>query len=260
MEVLANLMEVPKYSFSKLNSFKGCKYGYKLTYVDKQRGAGNGFSDLGSFVHGILEDYLNEEIAQFEMISKFDDEFEENVPNGVELKISKTFSRDLTDSYKTQCKTFLSKFDGFPEHSVLGVEEKFKLLVKIKDKMLILNGFIDAVIQDNDGNITIVDFKSKAKFSSKKELQEYARQLYMYSIWIKYKYGKYPKNLQFVQFRIDHVENIVFNLEDFNETLEWIFDTSEEIEDEEMFDPSCDEFFANNLCGHSKYCPYAKLY
>lgn len=261
MEVLLDLKSIEKYSFSKLNSFHGCKYGYKLTYHDKKRGEENGFSQLGSFVHGILEDYLNEEILQFEMVSKFEEGFQENVPNGISSttfsnKTQKTFVKDLTDSYKAQCVSFLDKFDGFHDHSVLGVEEKFEILVKINDKMLILNGFIDVIIQDENGEIVIVDYKSKSAFKNKEEIRHYARQLYMYSIWIKHKYGKYPKELRFVQFRIDHEEKIPFNMEDFNETLDWIYKTSMEIEDEQFFEPSCDVFFAMNLCGHREYCDY----
>ena len=94
MEVLANLMEVPKYSFSKLNSFKGCKYGYKLTYVDKQRGAGNGFSDLGSFVHGLLEDYLNKQNA-FE---------NENLYEMVDTKLMKTNFHKLKNKVYSKYK------------------------------------------------------------------------------------------------------------------------------------------------------------
>ena len=258
--VIKDMQGIDKYSFSKLNSFHGCKYGYKLTYIDKIRGSGNGFSDLGSYVHSILEDYLNGEIEQFEMVSKFEEDFDENVPDGVELKISKTFSRDLTTSYKTQCAEFLDEFEGFDGYDVVGVEENFDVLFQIKDKVLQLSGFIDAVIQDKDGEIVIVDFKSKSKFKGKDEIKEYARQLYMYSIWIKHKYGKFPKELWFVQFRINHTEKIIFKEEDFAEMLDWIYNTAEEIDTEQFYEPSCDEFFANNLCGHSQYCPYAKLY
>ena len=52
-EVIMDMQGIDKYSFSKLNSFHGCKYGYKLTYIDKIRGSGNGFSNLGSYVHSI---------------------------------------------------------------------------------------------------------------------------------------------------------------------------------------------------------------
>lgn len=265
IEVIHDMLKTPKFSFSKLNSFHGCKYSYKLTYLDGIRGVGNGFSDLGSFVHNILERYLSGEIEQEEMVKVFADEFDENVENGVELKTfseksKKVFVKDLTESYKEQCASFLSKFNGFNGQKVVGIEENFNIMVKINDKIMILNGFIDAVVQDENGDITIIDFKSKSKFASKKELKEYARQLYMYSIWIKHKYGKFPKELQFVQFRIDHVEKMEFNVEDYEEMLNWICETSVEIDDEEFFAPSCDKFFANNLCGHSQYCPYADLY
>ena len=98
---------------------------------------------------------------------------------------------------------------------------------------------------------------------------EYARQLYLYSVWIKKKYGKFPKYLWFFQFRIGHIEKLEFNIEDFYEVLHWIYDTLCQIEEEQFWMPidfsnmKKDEidnatFFCRNLCDYRMDCSYWK--
>ena len=43
------------YSFSRLESFKGCQYGFYLTYIKKYESEDNIYSFLGSEVHELLE-------------------------------------------------------------------------------------------------------------------------------------------------------------------------------------------------------------
>lgn len=283
-EVLANMEGIPIYSYSRLNSFSTCPYEYYLNYIlphkERPRTVTNGFSDIGTFSHALLEDFANGKLLQFELTQTFLDKFDENVPHGVRLYFNNGSSKDLTDKYREQCCAFFDKFNGFPEYEQVSAEEDFKVLVKINKKLMILRGIIDCVLRDSNGNYIVVDFKSKSEFKSEEELKEYSRQLYFYSIWIKYKFGEYPKTMQFLQFRIGVTTNVVFSEEGLQETLGWIYSQSEKIEKETYWEPYCynlpttqqrdrktgeiklieDTFYPDNLCQYRFSCKYSRHY
>lgn len=253
-DVIMDAKGIDKYSFSKLSSIYQCPYEYYLYYNKKVPGENNSFAQVGSLTHEILEKYMNGKILQFEMKDLFLDSFDELIPNGVIMQVSDTFSKDLTQNYKDNCASYLENFNGFEGYKILGTEQEFNLLMRIKDKTIILNGFIDLILQSDDGNFVVVDYKSKGAFKNKAEKKKYARQLYLYSIYIKYKYGEWPKKMWFEQFRINHQEIIEWNMEDFLETLDWIYDTVDLIEKEEFYVPNRDYFYCNNLCNYRNIC------
>ncbi|MEI6296244.1 MAG: PD-(D/E)XK nuclease family protein [bacterium] len=256
-EILADVKDIEKYSYSKLSTYYTCPYSYKLNYIDKVYGVSNGFSKLGGLVHSILERYLKGEILQFELVDIFEEEFEKEV-GSVKLRMAK-FTRDLTDNYKEKCKSFLAEFVSFDGLEIVAVEENFNLLTEIKDKKIFLNGFIDVIAKDKDDNYYVIDWKSKSAFKSKEELKQYARQLYLYSIWVKYKYGKFPKQLRFVQFKIDHTEIIDFDEQALEETMNWVYTTLNLVENEQFWIETCDDFFSRNLCNFRFICPYSAI-
>ena len=105
-----------------------------------------------------------------------------------------------------------------------------------------------------DEDIPIQDYKSKSSFKNKREQAEYARQLYLYALFVKKKYGRYPDILRFMMFRKNMSIDIPFNESDLNEALSWARETVKEIRECWDFTPTCDEFFSENLCNHREYC------
>lgn len=105
------------YSFSKLSSFNGCKYGYLLNYIKcceacssfnreeqccehaladfdplsspierthcpfftKYVNEENAFSQYGTMVHGILEEYERGDLAEWELVDCFKERFEKEI-------------------------------------------------------------------------------------------------------------------------------------------------------------------------------------
>ena len=263
------MTNVPTYSFSRLNGFPTCQYEYYLNYLakdeDKLEKEDNGFGLCGTLAHSIFEEYANGKLLQFELKDEFLDRFDYEVPNGVKMVFKNGKSKDLTEKYKQDCANFFETYDGIKGGKQIAAEEDFRLLVKINDKTLILRGIIDAVIQDDDGEYHIYDFKSKSKFKNDDELKEYARQLYFYSLWIYYKYGRFPKTLNFLQFRINVLTTVEFSKEGFEETLCWIYDRVLEIESEQLWTPRClipsdDTFYQDSLCNYRYSCPYSPHY
>lgn len=252
--IIMDAKGIDKYSFSKLSSIHQCPYEFDLYYNKKIQGEGNSFASVGSLTHEILEKYMSGQILQFEMKDLFLENFDNYIPNGVKMKVSEKFSKDLTSNYKDSCAEYLENFYGFDGYEVVGTEQEFNLLITIRDKTIILNGFIDLILKDDQGEYYVVDYKSKGAFKNKEEIKKYSRQLYIYSLYIKFKYGKWPKKMWFEQFRINHQEIVCWNEEAMNETLNWVYDTVMLIQNEQFYTPNKDYFYCNNLCSYRNIC------
>ena len=236
-----------RYSFSKLSLFHTCKYAYMLTHIQHKKGEGNCFSSYGSELHSIMERYAKGEIELWDLADVYQWEFDAMVP---EEFPSPSYCKNMRELYYKQGLEFLQNFPGYNGFNVLEVEHRFD--IEIDD--WIFNGIIDLVLEDRQGNITVLDYKSKSAFKSKKEQAEYARQLYLYSMYVKQKYGRYPSELRFVLFRKQANIDIPFDESRLIETLEWARDTVREIRECWDYAPNQSEFYCSNLCDHREYC------
>jgi len=157
---------------------------------------------------------------------------------------------NMREMYYNQGLEYLSNFPGYADRKILEVEAQFEHDI---DNWT-FNGIIDLVFEDKDGRLVIQDYKSKSAFKSKREQAEYARQLYLYSLHTKDKYGRYPDILRFLMFRKNTIVDIPFDIKQFNEAVTWAKDTVREIRSCWDFSPSCQLFFSRNLCNHREYC------
>lgn len=242
------MSELERYSFTKLSSFHQCPYGYKLRYIDHNAGEGNAFSSYGSEIHSLLERYAKGEIDLWDLPHVYEWEFDSAVPE----KFPYNKFTDLRESYYQQGLNFLNSFQGYDGCQILGIEQEFE--IPIDD--WIFNGFIDLIIRDKDGTLILQDYKSKAKFKSAKEKHDYARQLYLYSMYVKEKFGVYPDKMRFLMFRSQKDEDIDFNIADLDEAIQWAKQTVKDIRECWVFLPKCESFYGNNLCNHRGYCEF----
>lgn len=236
-----------RYSFSKLSSFHTCPYGYKLTYIDHLRGIGNCFSSYGSFVHSIMEQYAKGELDLWDLADVFQWQFESSVP---EPFPKSKFCKNMRQLYYDQGLSYLKNFSGYSGKKILEVESSFD--IDIDD--WIFTGIIDLVYEDSDGKLVIQDYKSKSSFKNKKEQAEYARQLYLYALYIKKKYGRYPDILRFMMFRKNITVDIQFDESMLEEAVSWAKNTVSLIRWCWDFHPDCDDFYGEQLCNHREYC------
>lgn len=243
-----------KYSFSKLSTFQQCKYQYYLSYIARLKGEGNAFSEYGSFCHEILEKYSNDQLGIYELA----DVYEENYIYKVEHEFPDSFV-DLADLYYNDGKTFFENFEGLGDIKVLGVEKRFEHEIKPEDEdPFMFTGIIDLLYEDEEGRLVVHDWKSKSKFKTKAEQKKYARQLYLYSMYVKEQYGRYPDILRFYMFRKNTPINIEFNKDDFDEAIKWAKDSVHEIRHCNEFPAFYDEFFCKNLCDYRNDCEEGK--
>lgn len=252
------------WSFSRLNSYDTCPYGWKLHYLDHTEQVGSGFADWGSLCHSVFEDYEKGALADFELL----DAYEARYPEYMHNDFPPCRGTPLADRYYERGRELFASFSGFPENwEILGVELKVEF--EVNDRKFV--GFIDLLVRDqHDGKLIVVDHKSKSEFKTEEEKAHYALQLYLYAYWVFLHYEEYPKELIFDMFRVGYMVHIPFEKSDMDLALTWFQDTVDRILcDEDFWDkiaiaydasnkPLADfqrnDFFCNYLCGSRTSC------
>ena len=257
--ILMDMANIHNFSFSKLSTYHTCPYQYYRNYIKRQHGENNGFSEYGSVVHEILENYFRGNLEVFELEQKYEEAIADVEVSMLLPSKNGHIRKDITNSYYRGGLEYFQNFEDFPGMTVIGVEERFNVLMEHKGKKFMLNGFIDLVCE-KDGELYVIDHKSKAKFKNSDEKKKYFRQLALYSIYISKKYGKPVKELWFNQFRIHVLEKCVLTDEILTEALDWAVDTIEQIDSETMWLPKIDNFYCLNLCNYRYTCHYSELY
>lgn len=223
------ILDGMRWSFSSVNTYNTCPQAFRLGYLDALPRVGNAFSDWGTFMHAILEAYFKGEVEFFELSQMYVDGYDANVT----CAFPPNKFCDLGERYYAAGKAYLDSFDGlFEGCEIIGVEMKVKLNIDGRPFV----GVIDLVIKTPDDDIIIIDHKSKSAFKSKRELAEYARQLYLYAIYIKEKYGKWPSKLVFHMVRNEgKLEEVPFVEADAMAAKQWFLDTIDAIYADERF-------------------------
>lgn len=194
-----------------------------------------------------MERYAKGKTRKEDLADLYDWQFDSAVPE----KFPYNKYVNLRDSYYKQGLDFLKAFEGYDNYEILGVEEEFEL--KIDDWMFI--GVIDLVFRDEEGRLIIRDYKSKASFKNAEEQHKYARQLYLYALFVKEKYGEYPEELQFLMFRKNRAPlTISFDENDLQEAVSWAKNTVATIRNAFDYPAQCDDFYGSNLCNFRETC------
>lgn len=242
-----------KYSFSKLRCFESCPLSfYKRYYERPENPLNHGTSEFGSFMHNILEDYANGKIEIPDMLPYYLENFNQNIVSDFTLQLGENFTKDFYFDYFESGKRYLENFQGFTKlHKILEAEYEFEEVV---NDAFIFNGKVDLVAEDENGDLIIVDHKSKSSFKNKAELAEYAVQLYLYAFAIERKYGKLPVKLVFNMFRKDIWQVIEFKQEDYEAAMKWLVDSVNEVEGCFDFTSVPNTFFCNNFCSYRDNC------
>lgn len=238
-----------EYSYSRLSSFETCPYGWFLSYIMHSEGEGNVFADYGTMIHSIMERYTKGELPLWELCDTYDREFSELG----EFPPNKFV--DMRKSYHDGGMKYLSEFEGYDGYKILACERWFSICMG----GFTYRGIIDLLLQDEYGNIILVDYKSKSGFSSKKERDKYLRQLYTYCVWVAKRYGRFPDILRLELIRGTPVD-VVFDEKAYRSAIKWIYDTVKEIESAWVFEPKPNKWYCSELCDHRSSCEESGAY
>ena len=235
-----------RFSYSKLSTANNCMLEFIMRYLMGEESADNCYSQYGTFIHHLLDRWAKGTTEIYQLITEYEDEYENYVTEPFPRLRN---GKDSSQKYFDEGYEFLSGFTGLPEEYII-VEAEKKFDIQIED--FIFNGIVDLILKDKDDNYVILDWKSKGGFKSDEEEAEYRRQLYLYSHYIKEEYGAFPIKTVFYCFREQKIYEREFDIDAYNESMKWMFDTVKKIR---QFYCKYDYFYCNTLCGFRYGCP-----
>ena len=275
------------YSISKLNTMAQCPYQAYLNYVKKEKSKPNAWALLGGNIHDALQECVDTG-CDTEIVRKSIEKELENLEFlGIDFpseSIRENWIKNMT-AFADAFKTPDGKFET----------EQF-VLYKVSDDVW-MQGYIDLLEYNEDGTVSIYDWKTSSKFT-KDKLTEAGRQLILYALakeqegykiskiaWRMLKYCKVRKQLKSGKIKesvmewrkFEPGENIIsvepyiqeyeFSKENIEETLNYMNKMIRKYqiygEDEGAYD-SCNinknSYFCSNLCGYSNKCKWYRDY
>ena len=240
------------WSYSRITTFEDCPYKWFLTYIhggiEKKTPF---FAEYGSFMHTILQMYFSGDLRRKELSTFYVMNFKQNIRSSAP-------NQKIYRSYFEQGFQYLDSI-SFPRRSILGVEKR----VNFKFAGRPFTGFIDVV--SDDGSLIITDHKSrtlKPRSGRKKptktdlELDDYFRQLYVYSAAIREQFGKYPDFLEFNCFRSQTLIREPFEQKQFERVESWASQQIDKIVSNDYWGANPDYWRCNYLCDICADCEY----
>jgi len=184
----------------------------------------------------------------FELADAYEAEYDEAVKH-----YFPPFPKGMAGQYYDEGLQYFQSFDGFgDDKEILSVEDKFEL--DIRGNRFV--GIADLVLRDrNTGGIIVIDHKSKSMNSMKKSQYENTRQLYTYAAYVKERFGEFPTLLQFNMFRYGENIDEPFDMERYEETMDWIECTIAQIKAEREWKVSSSGYFCRFICSTRLHCP-----
>ena len=251
-------LEKMTWSFSRVTTFFKCPYKFYLIYIEKVEKRSKFHAEYGAFIHSILEKYFKREFTEQQCLDYYIENFEEEVIS---------YIKDSTKEklYMAGIDYFTSLEWKYDDYEILEVEEKARF--KIGKYEFI--GFIDVLLRNkNTGEITILDHKTGEFPIGKKggilkaraeEYENYKKQLYIYSIYVRDKYGVYPTYLEWNYTRTSDVLRLPFEEDELENTKTWVIDSLEQILKEKKFEPIRNYMNCKMLCDVEDECEYNRI-
>lgn len=134
------------------------------------------YTSTGGFSHDILERFYSQEISYEDMVKEFDTAW--LTYELAELKFDRnnpTKDKNVRDKYHDDLIHF------FNHHNVITKKILLESFITIKIKNEYFQGYIDALIKDDEGNYIIIDWKTSSIYKGNKAIKE-SGQLLLYAI------------------------------------------------------------------------------
>lgn len=252
------------WSFSRLKNFSTCKHAWKLKYIDGLEGDSNFFAQYGKIVHETIEKYAKGEITAFEVVDYYVSHFESDIT----MPAPYNKHTDLRESYFQKGLKYVEsiaeyELKGF---QILGVEEEVRFKLNGKHEFL---GYIDLLLRNAEtGDLVVIDHKSanirvlkngEVGKGSLESYRSYKRQMYLYSIAVYEKYGRYPTSYILNLFNTQSYITYQHDSNELRESIDWALDMIERIWKETEYAPSPDDYYCRYLCEYrNAACEYKR--
>ena len=246
-----------EWSYSRISLFEDCPYCWLQKYIYNVETQSKFFAQYGKYMHDILRMYFTGELKKGDLAAYYLMHFSSEVS-------AVPPSQKIYDSYFEQGRQYLKKLPLPPARKILKVEDEMHFQFAGHPFV----GFLDLLSEDRTGTKYLTDHKSRAlkprsnrakPTVSDVELDQYLRQLYIYSEAVHQIHGFYPDYLEFNCFR-----NGVWICEPFkekrlHEVEEWAAQQIEVITKTDDWLPTLDFWYCKHLCDTSGECEYEEL-
>jgi hypothetical protein len=201
-------------------------------------------------MHDIIAKYYNGTITKPEMPVEFLTRFSTDV-KGIRP------AGKVVEKYVQSGMDYLRNFNDFGLNTIAVEKHVYFVVGEIP-----MTGFID-YIGEKDGDYYIVDHKShelkprsgRLKPTVKdQELENYLKQLYLYSTAVRNEYGKFPTELWFNCYRSGVVIKEQFDPQKYEETCSWATEMVEKIKNDSDFEANYDYFYCRWICSQNRNC------
>jgi hypothetical protein len=176
LKKLYNDPNINIYSISKLNTIDGCEYEAWNTYIQGDRGMDGVWGILGTRVHDVLENIMNDKATPDDLLPAFQAELNDLDMLDLQFPKDARGNDSIRDNYIANITHFCNNFSK-PRGKY--VTEKLVIL-KISDTRYVI-GYIDLIKENDDDTITIIDWKTSSQFNTS-DLLHHGRQLVTYAL------------------------------------------------------------------------------
>jgi putative RecB family exonuclease len=246
-----------RYSNSRLETFKQCKYKYKLQYIDRVRPdvPDKVETFMGSMVHETLDKLYRDLKGGFlntkdEVIKFYGKKWRENWSDDILIVKSNMSQSDYFSKGMQFLEDYYEKHKPFNQAKIVDLETEDFLELEDGNQYHIR---IDRLSSDGNGNYFVCDYKTNNRLKSQWEVDE-DRQLAMYSIWVKRNFED-CKDVKLVWYFLAFNTELVSSRTDeqLNKLKKEIEILIKEVE-------SCEDFQTNksmlcNWCEFKNQCP-----
>lgn len=168
--------DIPVYSISRLDTINNCMYEAYKTYIKHEKGLQNVYALLGGKIHDVLEAIVNNNATKDDLLPAMNAELEDLEMMNLEFPKDRNGGDSIKEGWVTNithfCNTYeapAGKFDT----------EQFFLYKTPKGRFL--QGYIDLLQKNEDGTISIFDYKTSSMYKGE-DIKAHGRQLITYAL------------------------------------------------------------------------------
>lgn len=165
---------IQPYSISRLDTINHCLYEAYRTYRLHDRGRDNVYTSLGSAVHDVLEGITNGENTEDDLLPAVYKELDDLDLIGLEFPKDRNGGDSIRQGWIADMEHFCKTYKA-PKGNLIAEE----LFVYKTPKGRYLIGYIDLQQVNNDGTVSIYDYKTSSLYS-KADMKSHGRQLVTY--------------------------------------------------------------------------------
>jgi len=251
------ILDSLKFSNSSVNSFETCSLMFKLSYIDAKEKIENFYSQFGNHVHRTLEMYFDNKLEIFQLANYYAENF------GVNITVAPPpFPKDLVSKYFEDGLTFFNDFSWDRDGLEILFREDF-INSKIDNIELVVKP--DLVVREKETNqVILIDYKTakimKGKYIDKKKLEEYKKQMFLYSYIIGKEKGISIDKIKLLFIRekdpLAQIQEVCYTQEDGENTIKEFLETVSKIKAEsEWKSKQKIDYFCSEICSVRLSCP-----